>query len=463
MAAKNNMCWVVFALTKTQKISRQKNKGIAILWLAVTLIILVLFMGLSIDGARFYVAAHQLQNAADAAALAGARIVRVDQDEARNQAQYIGGLNTTLGDPVVLNLNSTNDPNGDIVIGRFYYDERGFIPLQDLPSDVCGPDALKAVSKRTENEHGAIPLFFGPIVNVDTVDVSRVAIAQAIGGWGAGIITLDCYASPSLEVGDAATDLILSSGGIQVNSNADDAFSGNTNTEYNPIPEVINVNGGVNKIPDELYDVTNTGAPRMPDPLCPDAQCDGSVVGGDCLPEPDFGPVIQEETVTVEPNETKTIGPGYYPGGIRMTNKTGTLNLQPGIYILDGEGLDITGGNLIGDELMFYITGTGEVNLRGGGIIELNKNKEIESGPFAGITIYQDRLNDNKAFIRGTDSLDITGVLYFPRNHVEIRGTGGTFGTQLITNTLDVGGSGTMQINYDGRNPFPANKAIIVW
>ena len=465
MAAKNNMCWVVFALTKTQKISRQKNKGIAILWLAVTLIILVLFMGLSIDGARFYVAAHQLQNAADAAALAGARIVRVDQDEARNQAQYIGGENSTLGDSVVLNLNSGNDPNGDIVIGRFYYDERGFIPLQDLPEDVK-PDALKAVTKRTESEHGAIRLFFGPIVNVDTADVSRVAIAQAIGGWGAGIIALDCYAEKALNIGDAALDVTLTAGGIQVNSNADDAFYTNKNTIYDPIPESINVHGGVieNKFPEDLYDVTNLGAPRMPDPLCPDAQCDGSVAGGDCLPEPDFGPVIQEETVTVEPNETKTIGPGYYPGGIKLLSSTETLILEPGIYILDGEGLYINGGNLLAtDGVMFYITGDGKVDMQGNGTVQINTNSEIESGPFTGIAIYQDRDNHNDASIHGTGNLDIVGTIYFPQNHVLITGTGDGFGTQLIANTIEIGGHGTIQINYDGRNPFPANKAILVW
>ncbi len=439
-----------------------RHRGLALIWTAITILVLILLVGLALDTAKVILVAHKLQNAADAAALAGARIVRISQLEARTKAQSVGGLNYADGNSVILDLNTGNDPNGDIVIGRFYYDERGFVPLQDLPEEANEPDALKAVAKRTKSEHGAISLLFGPIVSVNTADVSRIAIAQAIGGWGAGIITLDCYASPGLRVGDASTDLTLIGGGIQVNSNADVAFLGNVNTEYDPVPEIINVNGGVNKIPEELYDVTNTGAPRLPDPLCPDAQCDGSVAGGDCLPEPPFGSPIQEETVTVEPNETRTISPGYYPGGINMTNSTGTLNLQPGIYILDGDGLNITGGNLYGDGVMLYITGTGEVNLRGGGIIELNKNFEIESGPFTGITIYQARDNQQKAYIRGTDNLDIKGVLYFPRNHVEIRGTGGTFGTQLIANTLDVGGTGVMQINYDGRNPFPANKAILV-
>ena len=98
-------------------------------------------------------------------------------------------------------------------------------------------------------------------------------------------------------------------------------------------------NGGIepNKFPEDLIAVTTLGAPRMPDPLCPDAQCDGSVAGSDCLPVPAFGPPIQTETVrgSTDPNVPKTIGPGYYPGGIELLSNDETLYLEPGIYILD--------------------------------------------------------------------------------------------------------------------------------
>ena len=459
--------------TNTKKHSR-RNGGIALIWMAITLIVLILFVGLALDYAKVCLAAHQLQNAADAAALAGARIVRVSEPNARIQAQYIAGLNFTEGNSVILNLNTDNNLNGDIVIGRFYYDERGFVPLQNLPAGI-GPDALKAVAKRTESEHGPIPLIFGPIANVNTTNVSRVAIAQALGGWGAGIIALDCYKSPGLSIGGAATDLTLIGGGIQVNSNADVAFYTNKNTKYVPVPEIINVNGGVDdkKLPAAILAVTNTGAPQMPDPLCPDAQCDGTVAGSDCLPVPAFGPVIQTETVrgSTDPCVPKTIGPGYYPGGIELLSSNETLHLEPGIYILDAigankGGLYVNAGNLFGEDVMLYITGGGKIDIQGGGTIVLNQNNEFKGYPFApyeGMTIYQDRNDTNPAVIQGTNTLNIGGTLYFPRNHVEVTGTGGGFGTQLISNTIEIGGTGTIKINYDGRNPFPANKAIIVY
>jgi len=465
MYKKNNAWFLTFISSRLKYHFDKRNKGIAVLWAAITLLVLLLFMGIAIDGGRVYFAAHQLQNAADAAALAGARTVRKDQSYSRAQAQYICGLNYCLGDSVALDLNVENAPEGDIVVGRFYYDERGFIPLGDLPEGT-GPDSLKVVTKRTVAEHGAIAMYFGSLVTVDTADVSRAAIAQAIGGWGAGIIALDCYAEKALSIPDAASDVTLIAGGLQVNSDAYNAFYTNKNTVYNPVPENVNVKGGVieNKFPEDLDSVTNLGAPRMPDPLCPDAQCDGSVAGGDCLGVPTFGAPIQEETVTVEPNVPKTIGPGYYPGGIKLLGSTEKLILEPGIYILDGEGLYINGGNLEArNGVMFYITGDGKVDMQGNGIVEINTESEIESGPFTGIAIYQDRDNRNDATIHGTGNLDIVGTIYFPRNHALITGTGDGFGTQLISNTIEISGHGDIQINYDGRNPFPANKSLLVY
>ena len=434
--------------------SYRRNRGIAVLWAAATLFMLILFMGIAVDGARVYFAANQLQNAADAAALAGARVVRIDQDAARQQAKYIGGLNYCFNNSVALELNSENLPQGDIVAGKFFYDERGFVPLQDMPSGMP-PDSLKVITKRTSTEHGALPLFFGPIVKVNTADVSRVAIAQAIGGWGAGIIVLNCTAEPSLRV-SGTSDVTVIGGGVQVNAFRVDGDPAISATE-------INVNGGAKGLSDDIMQYTNLGAPPMPDPLCPGSQCDGSVAAGGCLPTPDFGTLQDNKKVVVKSGETKVLQPGYYPGGIEITTKTGTATLQPGIYVLDGVGLNINGGNLIGDGVMFYITGTGKVDLRGNGNIQLNQNFEIESGPFTGMAIYQDRTNANTATIIGTDNMDINGTLYFPRNHVELGGQGDGFGTQLIADTLNVHGTGLLQINYDGRNPYPTNKSILVF
>jgi len=129
------------------------------------MLFMILFTGVVIDAGRVHLTAAQLQNAADAAALAGATKVRVDQAFSRQQAQYIGGLNKAMGDDalnnsVYLDKNEENLENGDIVIGRFYpnYMDSGkpaFIPTDDTGNPK--PNALKAVARRDVVHENSLP------------------------------------------------------------------------------------------------------------------------------------------------------------------------------------------------------------------------------------------------------------------------------------------------------------------
>ncbi len=74
---------------------------------------------------------------------------------------------------------------GDVVVGRYNRLTRTFTPTTEIPN------ALKVVARRTEDSLGGpVSLNFGPIANVDTVNISRLAIAIATGGTGAGLIAL---------------------------------------------------------------------------------------------------------------------------------------------------------------------------------------------------------------------------------------------------------------------------------
>src|SRR5438105_4135941 len=55
-----------------------QRQGMALVWVALVGIVFVVFFALAADTARVYAARHQLQNAADAAALAGVYRVRHD-------------------------------------------------------------------------------------------------------------------------------------------------------------------------------------------------------------------------------------------------------------------------------------------------------------------------------------------------------------------------------------------------
>ena len=178
------------------------------IWVAILLLLMILIVGLSLDSARGFLVAHQLQNAADAAALAGACFVKLDPNGARDIAIDVALLNFADGNAVQLADNPANLADGDVVVGRYDRGTHEFTPTYE------GVNALKVVARRTETSLGGkVPLNFGPIAGIDDVDIWRHVIAMTSGGTGAGLIAL----RPD------GVGLLLNGGAVQVNSADDDA------------------------------------------------------------------------------------------------------------------------------------------------------------------------------------------------------------------------------------------------
>jgi hypothetical protein len=403
-----------------------------------------------------------LQNAADAAALAGAQVVKIDPNEARQTAIEVALLNFADGNAVQLADNPDNLPEGDVVIGRYNRSTKEFTPTLD------GVNAVKVVARRTDTSLGGkVPLNFGPIAGIDTVNIERYAIAMTSGGTGAGLICLRpdgigliVNGTVTLAVVDVNDDG-YDEGAIQVNSAADNA------TRLIGTPEIIadalniwgdlSYTGGI--IPEDFPFPIDTTAPPLPDPLCPDPP-------ETCIPPPSWNPendLGDANTVTITQG-THVFSPGYYSEGFRISG--GDVTFEPGIYILGGNskgqasGLVVSGNTTFSAEgVMFYITGDGVVNLAGTGELLITPP---ELGDYEGISIFQDRENTNDARIMGTNEMNLEGTLYFPKNHADLTGTGTGFGNQLIAWSMEVSGTGQILINYDGRYKSPGNKSYLV-
>lgn len=403
----------------------------------------IAFMGLGIDVGYLVWVGQQLQTGADAAAMAAARTVRVDQEAARDAAQALALANVAIDTPITLDRNTENDATGDIVVGRF-----------DRLTGIFNPDpssfnAVKIVARRTEDSaDGPIPLVFSRVFGFAETDISRTAIAMIGGGTKAGLIVLGGTGECALDLSGNVV-LTVDGGAVQVNSSDSSAacFSGNTTLDGGS----INITGdysttGNPDLPDEL----NVGAEPLPDPLA-------------FLPAPPIGADLG--AINVGGDATVTISPGYYAGGISMNN--GTLNLQPGIYIVDGPGLRILGGTLNAEGVMFYITGTGIVDLGGNGTFVMSPpdpavHSFTGAETYEGITIFQDRANTNAGTIVGTSLMELEGSYYFPNNHMSLGGDATKFGNQFIVETLEVFGNGHLTINYDGRFPAQGSTVFLV-
>jgi hypothetical protein len=464
-----------------------RYRGIAIVWGAVFVLMLILLVGLCLDTAKIYLVINQLQNTADAAALAGAVEVKADRDKARLQAKIIASQNIADGNFVTVNLNEDNDPNGDIVLGWYNRLLGTFAPVVDANDPA---NSVMVVASRNPEHVGPVSLNFGPIVKLDSINLSgkwqlksgTYAIAMAVGGTGAGLIAL-ADTGRGVEMNGDFTLTVMpmppaqpGEGEVQINSGDDDALTviGNS-TQIDA--SAINIWGDAYLTSEELEIPYTTQAPPIPDPLA-------------SLPEPTWNeaddltaatklmvgdPHTSWDRITVDspdPNGNPwEIYPGYYSGGFYINGgnapNTPCVHFNPGVYVLGGcsqsktAGLCVqAGGYAVSEEAMFYITGDGIVDIQGNGGFRATPPK---SGTYEGVTIFQARDNYNESWIQGTADLDLDGTLYFPHSEfTHILGGGWGFGNQLIGWRFEIQGSGIVGIQYDGRNRAPTTRSFLV-
>ena len=204
-----------------------RRRGFALVWTAFVVMALFLLVGLSIDWAKLLYNLHELQNAADAAALAGAQIVKVSSaDETRQRTQELAYDNTAEKLKVTLRTSVQADPftdetGLDIILGRWVNHLRYFFPTLDAP------DAVKVIARREDGlaDAPALAMLYGPLVDVDTADAHRVAIGWYNEASGAGLIVLDerpvdkqGKPIPGLLVADNVGDISVDGGSIHVNT-----------------------------------------------------------------------------------------------------------------------------------------------------------------------------------------------------------------------------------------------------
>ena len=154
---------------------------------------------------------------------------------------------------------------------------------------------------------------------------------------------------------------------------------------------------------------------------------------------------------------TTTLSPGIYRGGLKILG-TATVNLQPGIYVLDGGGLSVTGSaSLVGNQVLIYSTSitqaSGPINIAVNGTITVTAPT---SGTYAGINLYQDRALTTAAKVTGGGSMKITGMIYAPSAQVQLTGNaaGDILGGWVLAQSVAMSGSGSFNLNQGAARPI---------
>jgi hypothetical protein len=144
-----------------------------------------------------------------------------------------------------------------------------------------------------------------------------------------------------------------------------------------------------------------------------------------------------------------TLQPGIYS----QINASGSasLMLSPGMYIIEGGGLTVTGNaSISGNGVTIYNTGSnypnaggsyGGITLSGDGSFNLTPAATGVGGAYPGVVIYQSRSNTRALALSGNAGAGLTGMVYAPSAAVVIGGNA-TLNGALVADRLQVSGNG---------------------
>ncbi len=174
-------------LRQSQK--RRPRRGAIVVFVAVLLIPLLALVAFAVDIGYIKVIHGELQNAADAAALAGTSQL-LDRDElkglppgvsqaaeiasARTEAIKFALANTAGNVALQIDANNSNDPNGDIVIGHLANPQD---PNSPMSFTTYPYNSVKVRVRRTNAKNGPINLFFARYLGHQKVGLETTATA----------------------------------------------------------------------------------------------------------------------------------------------------------------------------------------------------------------------------------------------------------------------------------------------
>ncbi len=145
----------------------QRRRGAAIVLTVVTLVVLLGFASLTVDVGVVYNTRAELQNAADASALAGAGALALGPAAVRARAKEISGEQQGLA-----HLDVRDE---DIHLGQWDLETGQFNVLTGGAE--AGANAVRVITRMTQTRGNPVQLYFASIFGKQTIDVAASATA----------------------------------------------------------------------------------------------------------------------------------------------------------------------------------------------------------------------------------------------------------------------------------------------
>lgn len=377
--------------------SRTRNdnnrRGTIIVLVAVTLTLLISIAALSVDCGYLYQNRRKLQTSADAAAEAGAIELftkydlnrGADRDGEARASALSNAMAHGYGGPKPDSTVTINIPP----LSGAFAGEAGYV---EAIITAKMPPSFSSIFGRTEL-----------IVTARSVAGGTMIPSKA------GLLILDPRRKDSLQLKSKSSSLEVG-GDIIVNSTDKRAVKVGKKSQVKA--DHVLVTGGIDRKSKQYIEAeVRTGVPPTPDPWA-------------TLAPPSKGTGRDSNTYksTTGSQTRYDLQPGTY-NSLRF-DQNEIITMAPGTYYIDGGGFELKGSTtLTANGVTIFNTGKKGVKLNTSGNVTISPPT---SGPYSGISLFQDRTNKAKVEFRRTD-LNISGIVYAPTAQVKFNDTDGEF------------------------------------
>jgi hypothetical protein len=440
----------------------------------------LIIAALAFDVGMMLVERRDQQNAADAAALAGARFVLTDEVKAESAARQIADINGFI--------DSDPDEVVNVYIPPIHGAYAGFPGFIEVQIEGTRASVFGGIIGRSEWPVGAYAVATSkqnlvfPFSMLALNETACKAIAVSGSGTVQAFANIQSNSSgagcaPGDPIGFARTggstiDVIAPDATCRVVGDLQDQGSGSM---------TCTVAENSFALPDPLRNLPAPAKPALP------THAIVQVGHTDAIPDncPGATPASKAPSET-SPKTCKIPGggspanhawilyPGLYPGGLKI-DAGRIAYLMPGIYWIGGGGLDVGG-----DATIFTIATEADAqptvaaSTWGGGVLIYNSKLPALAGDvivlnssaatmklkpldvpvtdpraiYNHIVIFQDRTVTKTVTLNGSSSgVTVEGIIYVPGGQVKLNGNGGSLTVdQVIADTFDISGTGSIKV-----------------
>ena len=399
----------------------ESNGGQGLVLLTLFLVTMIALVGLGVDGGSLYLHRRTMQNAADAAAFAGARLLSLST---RDTPTIRSEIETYAGKNYVINPASN--------VTAYYTDDGGAQVGAITSAAGTAPATATGVKVITRRQ---APTFFLPIIGFGDLKASASAGAHGRPATGGG---------PGYAVFALAPNLV-GQGVIDWNGNSYNV-SGTVHSNSD-----IKLGGGGNTFNGILQDVTGTSPTNLASKatLNPSAN---NPVQSTVLPDP-----VNKTLADYYQGTTSTATYHYVSGNTNLSSFLTNGVFQPGVYYVNGK-ISLSSGETMSATQASSVTfvATGQISV---------SSNNMNFQPYKdGMLFFSNASSGDGVVIQGNYG-NWNGVAYAPHANVKLTGSNNVKDphASLVGWTIQTTGAGQTLIYDDSLFPQPTAAEITLY